>query len=78
MERQIQLLLTDDTAARLAARQVGIAVHGSLGMLLRAIRRRKRTAEQVLDILRSLPTVSTLHLKQSLLEEIIQSVEQRR
>lgn len=70
------LLLTDDSAARLAATSLGIRVHGSIGILLRAIRRRQRTKEDVLGLLRALPIRSSLHLKRSLLEAVIQEVEQ--
>jgi len=74
-ERQADILLTDDAAARLAARQLAIPVHGTIGILLRAVRRRQRTRDEVLATLRSVPTDSTLHLKRSLLEEIIRAVE---
>lgn len=37
------LLLTDDTAARLAAGVLGLGVHGTIGVLIRAIRRAQRT-----------------------------------
>jgi len=69
------LLLTDDTAARLAAGNLGIAVHGTIGVLVRSIRRNRRTAKQVLAVLQSLPQQSTLHLKRSLLDSIIREVE---
>lgn len=68
-------LLTDDTAARLAARSLGVLAHGTIGILLRAIRREKRTKGEVLEVLRALPDNSTLHLKRSLLSEIIRQVE---
>jgi predicted nucleic acid-binding protein len=70
------LLLTDDTAARLAAGNLGIAAHGTIGMLVRSIRLRHRTKEEVLAILRSLPERSTLHLRRSLLEKVISEVEE--
>jgi len=41
------LLLTDDTAARLAAKALGIGVHGSIGVIVRAIRRRQRRKVEV-------------------------------
>ena len=68
-------LLTDDTGARLAAKMLGLDAHGTLGVLVRAIRRGQRTRRQVLDTLRSLPVVSSIHVKPALLEEIIQQVE---
>lgn len=75
MEHRPGLPLTDDTAARLAAGSLRIGTHGTIGILVRAIRRRQRTKEEVLALLRSLPTRSTLHLKRSLLEAVISEVE---
>lgn len=69
------VLLTDDAAARLAAESLGYQVHGSIGILLRAIRRGRRTRHEVLSILRDLPVRSSLHLRPALLEEIIVQVE---
>jgi predicted nucleic acid-binding protein len=74
-EKSANLLLTDDTAARLAARSIGIAVHGTIGLLVRSIRRGKRTSEQVVALLKAIPIASTLHIKRSLLDEVIQLVE---
>jgi predicted nucleic acid-binding protein len=71
-------LLTDDAAARLAAKTLGVRVHGSIGVLLRSIRRGRRSREEVLELLRSVPSKSTLHIRPSLLEEIIREVEDSR
>lgn len=75
MEHRPGLLLTDDTAARLAAGNLRIATHGTIGILVRAIRRGQRTKDEVLEVLRSLPSRSTLHIKRSLLETVISQVE---
>jgi predicted nucleic acid-binding protein len=69
------ILLTDDAAARLAAEASGYRVHGSIGILLRAIRRRQRTQHEVMSILRDLPVRSSLHVRPALLEEIMTQVE---
>ena len=69
------ILLSDDTAARMAAQNLHIETHGTIGILIRAIRRKQRTKEEVLSVLRSLPERSTLHLKRSLLEQVISMVE---
>lgn len=69
------LLLTDDTAARLAAGVLGLGVHGTIGILIRSIRRVQRTRGQVLDLLRAIPTKSTLHLNRSFLAKIIDQVQ---
>jgi len=69
------IFLTDDAAARLAAVTLGYQVHGSIGILLRAVRRRQRTREEMLTILRKLPTQSTLHVRANLLQEIINKLQ---
>jgi predicted nucleic acid-binding protein len=68
------LLLTDDTAARLAAKSLNIAVHGTLGVLLRAIRQQLLSKSQVLNLLQAIPTQTTLHIRPSLLQEVITEV----
>lgn len=70
------MLLTDDAAARLVAEQMGLRAHGTLGVLLRSIRRGLRTPEQVLSLLRSLPQDSTLYIRTSLLDTILARVRQ--
>jgi predicted nucleic acid-binding protein len=69
------VLLTDDAAARLAAQALGLRTHGSIGVLLRSVRLGRRKKAEVLSILRGLPTHSTLHIRLSLLQEIIEQVE---
>lgn len=49
------MFLTDDTAARLAAQAFTQRIHGTLGLLLRAMRRGQRSRDQVLDLLRAIP-----------------------
>ena len=75
MEHRPGLLLTDDTAARLAAGNLRISTHGTIGILVRAIRRRQRTKGEILEVLRSIPDRSTLHLKRSLLDAVISEVD---
>lgn len=68
------LFLTDDTPARLAATSLELSVHGSLGILVRAIRRNQRTKDQILATLQAIPKRSTLHIRPTLLEHVIQTV----
>ena len=77
LEHRPGLLLTDDTAARLAAGNLGIVTHGTIGVLVRAIRRRQRTKPEILAVLRALPARSTLHLKRSLLDAVVHEVASR-
>jgi predicted nucleic acid-binding protein len=65
------VLLTDDTAARLAAKTLGIRAHGTLGILLRAIRRSQKTSAEVVSLLGEIPDKSTLHVRPNLLDDII-------
>lgn len=69
-------LLTDDTAARLAAENLGVTSYGSIGILIRSIRKKQRSKESILHVLRSIPERSTLHLKKSLLDRVIQEVQE--
>lgn len=70
------IFLTDDAAARLVAEQMRFKVHGTIGILIRSIRRGQKKPEEVLQILEDLPKKSSLHIKHSLLNEIIQKVKQ--
>lgn len=68
---QSDIFLTDDTAARLAAVQLGFTVHGTLGLLLRSFRTRRRTREEVETLVRDLPVRSTLFIKDHLIQRAI-------
>jgi predicted nucleic acid-binding protein len=72
MEKNPQaLLLTDDASARMVAEQMGFKVHGTIGILVRAIRRGQTEAKEVLGVLKEIPSKTTLHIKRSLLDEIV-------
>lgn len=75
LEFKNSLLLTDDTAARLAAKNLGVPAHGTLGVLVRAIRQQTHSKSEVLELLRAIPTQTTLHIRSSFLAEIISDVE---
>jgi predicted nucleic acid-binding protein len=62
-------------AARFAAESLGYRVHGTIGVIVRAIRHRQRTRAEVLTILQQIPAQSSLFIKPQLLTEIIQRVE---
>jgi predicted nucleic acid-binding protein len=69
------ILLTDDAAARLVAEQMGFRVHGTVGIIVRSIRRGQRQPEEVLNILGEIPSKSTLYIRPSLLEEVKVSIK---
>ncbi|HZG40036.1 MAG TPA: DUF3368 domain-containing protein [Nodosilinea sp.] len=53
---------------------MGLRVHGTVGILLRAVRRKQRSRGEILAILEQLSEQSSLYIKKSLLEEVIQSL----
>lgn len=69
------VLLCDDAAARLAAQQLGLRVHGTLGVLLRSVRIGRHTKAEVLRLLDCLPEKSTLFISPTRLKEIRIEVE---
>ena len=71
------ILLTDDGSARLVAEQMGFRVHGTIGILMRSIRRGLRTPEEVMRTLAELPAKSTLYIKHSLLKEISLKIKEK-
>ena len=76
MEFPGSLLLTDDTAARLAAKTLDIRAHGSLGLLIRAIRRHQLSKRKVVTLLQQIPSRSSLHIRPGLLADIIRQVNE--
>ena len=55
----------------LAAEGLGLRVHGTLGLIIRAARRNLRTPAEVLALLQSLPHRSSLFLRADFLADII-------
>ena len=68
------IFLSDDTGAREAAGEMKIQVCGTVGIILRAARNGGLLAEDARELLRSIPTRTTLHLKRSLLASVIASL----
>jgi predicted nucleic acid-binding protein len=70
------LLLTDDTAARMAAKNLGLKAHGTVGLLIRALRCQLRTKAEVLQLLAEIPQRSTLHIRPAFLATVIRQVDE--
>ncbi len=77
-EHATAMFLTDDAAARLAGTLLGYEVHGTIGILVRAIRRGLRTNDEVMELLTEIPRRSTLYIRPALLQEIIESIRASR
>jgi predicted nucleic acid-binding protein len=69
------IFLTDDAAARLAAQTLGYRVHGTIGILLRSLRRNRFSHLEVIERLEAIPSKSSLHIRPSLLNEIIERLQ---
>lgn len=69
-----RIFLTDDSAARQVAEQMGFKVHGSIGVITRAIRRNQMAPSEVIQTLSQIPIRSSLHIKPSLLQEVIAKI----
>ncbi len=74
-ENPAGILLTDDAAARFDAHRLQYEVHGTIGVVLRALRRQQRTKRQILNLLRSLPQRSTLFIEARFLNSVIEQVK---
>lgn len=68
------IFLTDDAAARLAAKSIGIRAYGTIGVLLRAIRKNQLEPADVIKKLQDIPLESTLFIRKKLLQEIVEII----
>jgi hypothetical protein len=50
-------------------------VHGTIGVVIRAMRQRRRSRQEVLSLLQELPQRSSLHIRAGLLLEIIAKLQ---
>lgn len=76
MEKNPQaIFLTHDASARMVAEQMEFKVHGTIGILVRSIRRGQMEIEEVLRILKEVPSQSTLYIRLSLLDDIILKIK---
>src|SRR3990167_8721128 len=74
--KSVGVLLSDDTAARMACQTIHVQTHGTLGLLLRAVRLQLRTAQEILGILESIPEKSSLHIRPEFLKSVIAQARQ--
>lgn len=67
LEHHEGMLLTDDDAARRSAETLGFGVTGTLGLLLRGVRRGRLSPAEAASILRDIRAQSTLHVSRALI-----------
>lgn len=68
------LLLSDDDAARQTAEALGFPVTGTLGLLLRGIRRKQISGAQVRSLVAEFSNRTTLHVSRALLKRFSDSI----
>jgi predicted nucleic acid-binding protein len=68
------LLLSDDDAARQTAEALGFGVAGTLGLLLRGIRRELISSAEVRRLIAELPSRSMLHVSRALLKQFAAAI----
>jgi predicted nucleic acid-binding protein len=74
--RHARWLLTDDTAARLASHAMNTEAHGTIGIIVRAMRHDLRSRAEVISVLEAIPEKSTLFIRKQLLEDILQQIRE--
>lgn len=74
-EIENSILLTDDSAARLTAFHLKIKVHGTIGILLRAVRIGVETPENMIKILKSIPQNSSLYISGEIIDRAISEIK---
>lgn len=77
-ESNAKLLLTDDLDARDVAKRMGLEPSGTVGVLLRAYRRRILARKRTVDALRKLHSDSTLYITSDLVDLAVKAVRQYR
>ncbi|MEA3361621.1 MAG: hypothetical protein U9R17_19730 [Thermodesulfobacteriota bacterium] len=74
-KHQDSIFFTDDASARLVADRMGFRVHGTIGIIVR--RKDYMQPNRVIQVLSDIPSKSSLHIKLSLLEEIIMEIKKK-
>ena len=75
MAKNPQALFLTAAAARLVAEQMRFNVHGTIGIVVRSLRRRQGKPEEVIQILSNIPAKSTLYIRHTLLKDIVGEVK---
>lgn len=76
-QENAHLFFTDDLDARQTAKDLGIVVHGSVGILLRAFREGRLSKKEATEKIRALQT-TTLYITSELIEQAVRSMEEYR
>jgi len=73
-----EIFLTDDLDAREAGKSLGLQVHGSVGVIVRAYREKLVDLKEAEEILNALYEVSKLFITKAIIEEAIEGLRKPR
>ncbi len=76
LQQKAGYFLTDDLDARDVASKYGIEVHGTIGLILRAFRKRILNKEDALLKVHELKSKSSLFITQDLIAKVIMAIEE--
>jgi len=74
-QEDVLLFFTDDLDARFVASSLGLTVHGTVGILLRAFHEKMLTKDEVISKVRMLETQSSLFITRDLINFIIKELK---
>lgn len=74
LQEKISLFLTDDLEARTVAKKYNLEAHGTVGILLRAFRKKIISKDESISKIKKLHESSSLFITSDLINEIINSI----
>ena len=72
----LKLNAVDALSSRVAADSLKVPARGTIGLIIRGVRRHLRTPQEGLNLLGDIPNRSSLHIRPALLERILRQVGQ--
>lgn len=76
LQERIWLFFTDDLEARIATKEYGLEVHGTVGILMRLYRSRLISREDVKKKIYALKEKSSLFISMGLLDRILKEIDE--
>ncbi len=70
-------IICDDLAARRVAKEMGAPIIGTLGLIIKAAKQARIELPTAIELIRSIPDATTLHVSSNLLQYAASEIEQR-
>jgi predicted nucleic acid-binding protein len=74
IQEKINFFITDDLDARIIAKSYNIEIHGTIGIILRAFRKKIIDKKTAIEKIKSLKEKSSLYITTDLINEIIRAI----